>query len=771
MELSPFSQATPLMQQYFIFKKQYPDAFVFFQVGDFYELFFDDAIKASKLLSLTLTTRGKHMEESIPLCGIPVSTIENYSVRLAQMGHMIVLCKQNEKAVPGKIVSRIVDEIITPGSIVSERGLSEDKISYLCFVEDHLEKGLDFLFFDFLTLNMVTYQLSKEKIYSFYSLIDQYRAKEIIYLNELSLHIKNEILKRPLFIHNYQFDSNSFLLVDKFKSYVRSIYPLIDVNKITVQDGKLIKSLQIDYKTQQHLDLLENSFTKEKKGSLYGLLDKTDTSFGKRLLKQWIQYPLIDLEKITKRQHVIEYLLTYWNNTELLKNFLKKLFDVERIVGRIELNKASYVDYQRLIFSLEVLLEMISYESYFLNSPLDIYFKEFMSIDDLYIYLNKRIFIEKNEDDFYIRPESDSVLKELEMYVFDAHTTILNFEKEKQIELEIPDLKIKEVPVHGYVLEISKEYSKKIPFSYVRVQTLASRERFVFEDLKKLEEKILGAKEAYEKRDRELYQELKTYVFDEAFKIKKNISLLAELDVLISLALVARTYNYKRPVCVEKGLDLIIEEALHPVLLELNIDLVSNSLLCSTNKKTLIITGPNMGGKSTFMRQNALIVLMAHMGSFIPAKKAQIPLMDGIYTRLSSFDNIFYGKSTFYLEMEDVKDILEKATSNSLVLLDEIGRGTSTYDGMRLAYAIIKYLNQEIRPYTLCATHYHELYDFFKDEESIKWIQSSIIKNKDKFIFLFKMIDGNSNDSLGIEIAKQAGIYENILKIAESLKI
>lgn len=764
--------STPLMKQYFEIKQKYQKAFVFFQVGDFFELFFDDAKKASKILSITLTSRGKHLNEEIPLCGVPLSVAENYYLKLLALGHTVVICKQSEKAIPGRLVSRVIDQIITPSSIITEKGLLEDSVMHICSIKNG-ENSYSIILFEFITQKAFYFSIEKKLINDIFSLFFLYGVKEIILDVSICDEFKIILKEKKYFLIEYfidPLDKIDYLYL--LTKYMQEWHPYIDLNTIKLHPLILNNHLKMNHSTVQHLELIENSYSKKAENTLYSVLNYTSTPLGKRLLKQWILFPLIDKSKIEQRQQCVEYLISSRQTALWIKNKLNLLFDLERIIGRIQLNRANYSDYQKLTVCLDVINSFNQSINLFKDTPLFFLIKQFSNVSSIYNLLINNLYQDCQREGYFIKKEVDSKLEELESYIYRANDHLLQFEKIKKEEWNISDLKIKLIPVHGYVIEINKIHSPLVPLSNcVRVQTLANKERFSSSELKKIEVMILSAEEEYKKRDYELFEAIK-------IEIKKNISflfndsnILAQLDVFYSLSHSASLYGYVKPLIKESGSSLLINEGKHPVLMTINNSVISNTSSINNLKKTVIITGSNMGGKSTYMRQIALLTIMAQIGSFIPAVYAEIPIFNSILTRIGASDYLSEGKSTFFVEMEDVLEIINNAKNESLVILDEIGRGTSTYDGMALAYSIIDFLKKENRPYLLCATHYHELYNLCKAEKDILWLKAMVIENSNyELIFTYKMVEGNAKYSMGIEVARKIGISEKIIKKAYEIK-
>jgi DNA mismatch repair protein MutS len=798
------TEATPLMQQYFSIKKNYADCFLFFQVGDFYELFFDDAIKAAPILSITLTKRGYHNDQNIPLCGVPVHMVEAHYTKLVKLGHSVAICNQSEPAIPGKVVAREVQQVISPATILQDKDeFTEDSNLMLFF--DETEDEIIFIIFEYITLTVKYGNFSKNSSIGdlIKNLISQIRPKEIFFYSKFfeKKEITDFFSTQNCFIRNY---CNNNLkdeikietqkdIPNKFEylyslileSIIKKHISIIDKN-IKILPYEIEKFLIVDTATMKHLEILNNIYDGTNKNTLFSTLNFTQTSMGKRLLKQWISYPIIDRNILKERINSIKILTNSINITKDLHEIIKLIGDFERIAGRISLKKTIYKDYQKLINIIPNIARCFEFLSNFKDDKILNEIKNSLWFDfSIYEKLSKYIFEieEEIKDENLIKKNSDEQLISFSEIIEKQHEFLLEFEKKENEKLGLENvLKIKQTPLYGYTFETSKTKDLNLPKEFKVIQTLSQKERYITNSLKELEAKIINSKEEYKKREKELYNELCSEIFSNNQNILKTAQSIAKLDVLCSLSQSAFIYEWTAPSFESENNILKITSGKHPVLSSiLKNNFIENSLELSDQKsKSIIITGPNMGGKSTFMRQNALIIYMAHIGSFVSAKEALIPEIDGIFTRIGASDNVSQGKSTFYVEMEEASYICKAATSKSFVVLDEIGRGTSTYDGMALAASIIEYLVKQKESFILCATHYHEIYTLLSNNLSSKWQKVEVLRSyKGDPFFTYHLKDGLSNESMGIDVAKNVGInnivinrayfYKNILE--SSLKV
>ncbi len=782
--------ATPLMQQYFEIKKNFSDAFVFFQVGEFYELFFDDAERAAQFLGITLTKRGVYKEKPIPLCGVPLHTASHYYLKLVKSGYRVALCNQTEIAQPGKLVQRAVSEIITPATIISEQGLDEKKSSLIAFINsDESHVIIAVVEFILQHVQIVKFEKNASLAALLTAELERIRPDECVIASSLDQMALQMLTKAGYHATCFDDNNNGDEQVDQWMSehkaelfykpavslflkYMHRYYPHM-LSEYTYSSYESSGFLTIDAASQQHLELVANKVDGLTQGTLYDVLDQTETSMGSRLLRSWILYPLRDHLLISERHLAIKALIDSWHITKQLAVYLKLIGDLERAVGRIRLQRAHYNDYKKIAASLKIINEFKNNAQAIVNPLLHKNLTAIENFNDLSLLLDHYLPSDTFSDEYKIRPDADSELTKLAQYMHASNEILIAYESKEQKRTGISGLKIRSTPFYGYVIEISKTHNASIPSDYIRVQTLTNRERYTHPELKSIEYEILNAKEAYQKRDQELFEMITEAIYKKSTSLLSAARSCAFYDVLISLAKTAQKYNFVQPIMNNDASKCSITNGKHPVIaINKENAFVPNSLFLSKRSRTWIITGPNMGGKSTFMRQCALICIMAQCGSWVPADHASLPVLDSLFTRIGATDYVVKGKSTFFVEMEESALICAMACKNSFVILDEIGRGTSTYDGMSLAYAIVKYIHEDKQPFMLCATHYHELYDLFMSDTTIEWHHAATTKNAEtgEIVLLHTIKKGHVSESMGIEIARRVGLPEKVLVMAQKTK-
>lgn len=784
---------TPMMSQYLQIKDEYKDCIVFFRLGDFYEMFFEDAKIASKELDLILTGRECGLDEKAPMCGIPFVSSSNYISKLINKGFKVAICEQVEDANASKgIVKRDVVKIITPGTFFDENSNEFEVNIFLASVfYDKVTKNFGLTFGDITT----------GEVYSTYTdspllLIDEFMKfspKEIIVNEDFD---SDEILfnQNDFLVTSKQ---NSFFLdtnskaVDKIKnikeyqsSSIAGFYNYVfETQKKDLSNIKQIEFynisdfLLIDKNSKRNLELITNSLDNSKKSTLYWVLNKTNTSMGSRLLKQWIEKPLLKSGKIVKRQECIEELINNFELTTKIKEILSDISDIDRIVAKLSnfsINPKEMLVLKKCITALpEIKMLLMQFNSSMFK---DIY-DNFDVLDDIYELIHTSISEDAGavlKDGCIIKSGYNEEVDELKYLKNNAKDCLLNIEKEERELTSIKSLKIGYNKIFGYYIEVSKSNYSLVPKDrYIRKQTLSNSERYITEELKNLEEKIINAEDKLYELESKLYNKIREKVESNVSRIRNVSKNIALIDVLLSLSLVAIENNYIKPIITDDGI-IEIEKARHPVVEKLvnKFNYVPNDVYLNNFEEQLhIITGPNMAGKSTFMRQIALIVILAQMGSFVPAEYAKISICDKIFTRIGASDDLSTGQSTFMVEMKEVAYIIDNFTQNSLIILDEVGRGTSTYDGLSIAYAIIEYLTSisKVRPKTLFATHYHELTQIEEVISSVKNYSVSAKKIGENLIFSRKVSRGAVDESYGIEVAKLAGINQNIIDVAKSM--
>jgi DNA mismatch repair protein MutS len=788
-------EPTPLIKQYLEIKNRYKEEFVFFQVGDFYELFFSDAEKASSLLSITLTKRGYHNGKDIPLCGVPIHASEGYCIKLVKLGYTVVICNQVEDAIPGKIVAREISQVVSPGTLTSESSMDPECDFITAFVSiDNKKKYVSILLFEYIKLKVGKLIVPLEQTFraSIETLFSKHIPKEV-YLDNFVKDILEETIRDigfvqknidqlsdleslKIFKNKYKIEEEycnvSAIFLNFLEKYHKNIYEKdlyffnVDVNSFLLMDAA----------TQRHLEIVKNNLDGTSENTLFHVLNHTSTAMGARLLKEWLVKPLCNAMNIEERLVAVTEFVKFVRR-KAIKNYLCDIGDIERVCGRVLLKKAAYRDYQRIMNMIPIVFKIKDVLTGFSSSLVEKLNFSIWADYDLYDFMAKYIFGvgEGRSHDSLIISESDKILNDLKTVIQSQTDCLIRFEQNEnsKIGFQNNEIKVKNTAVYGYVFEVSKNKKSKLPNEYICVQTLVNKERYTTPELKKFEQKLMSAQFDYKKRERELYDNVIEAVYRYSEKLMETARSLAKLDVILSLSEVACLKNWCCPEINNSDDSLEIVDGKHPVISNLmDHAFVENSISMSSNtSKSWILTGPNMGGKSTFMRQNALIVLLSHIGSFVPAKVAKIPIFNSVYTRIGASDNVIQGKSTFYVEMEEVLRILNFATKKSLVILDEVGRGTGTFDGISLAAAILESIVESNKSYILFATHYHELSSIFKTNDNIKWFHFGVASKKcGKLQFSYRICNGPSNNSFGIEIAREMGIDKTVIENALNYK-
>ena len=796
---------TPMMEQYFEIKNQYKDYLLFYRLGDFYEMFFDDAVLASRELELTLTGRDCGEAERAPMCGVPFHSSEGYIGKLIEKGYKVAICEQTEDPAQAKgLVRREVVRVVTPGTLIETNLLSEKKNNYLCSIYmSEFECGVGFA--DVSTGQVFATSFCGDNIESrLKNELGTYCPSEVIVnlsdkkLGEVSEFIKGRL--GAMLTHNrpteFEYESALFSVQSQFaeqlrdgmtekRSLICALGGLLSyIRETQKSDISYIKDLNVysdgqfmemDINTRRNLELTETMRTKEKKGSLLWVLDKTRTAAGARLLRQWVEHPLLSIGGIHRRQNAVEELLGDYILREEAGALLDNVLDLERLVAKIVYGTANGKDLRAVASTISVLPELKSMISACKSDELSAICRDMETLDDIYdridsaIAQNPPFSIREggmiadgfHEDVDYLR----SVMRDGKGWI----EKIANEEKEKT---GIKTLKIGYNKVFGYYIEVSKSFMSQVPDSYIRKQTLANCERYITQELKDMEATILGAEDKVCSLEYDIFCEVRNFVADNSARIQKAAALMAKLDVYLSLATVAAKQNYIRPE-VDQSDVIHIKDGRHPVVEQFVKDtyfVPNDTELDTTRNRLMLITGPNMAGKSTYMRQIAIIAVMAQIGSFVPASDARLGIVDKLFTRVGASDDLASGQSTFMLEMNEVAYILRNATRQSLIIYDEVGRGTSTFDGMSIARAIIEYTNsRKIGAKTLFATHYHELTVMEDEMEGIVNYNIAAKKRGDTITFLRKIVRGSTDDSYGIEVAKLAGLPNEVIRRAKEV--
>ena len=790
---------TPMMRQYVEIKERYKDCILFYRLGDFYEMFFEDAKIASKELELVLTGRECGLEERAPMCGIPFHAATSYISKLVNKGYKVAIGEQVEDPAAAKgIVKRDVIKVITPGTFVENTTEEEYKNVYMLSIYE--EDGIyGVASSDISTGEFKTTSFTASKA-SLLDEISKISPKEILIDKNIYENLENDIKgvsNALITIKDFnefscsdeemvaQFASLDLKNLDKRakKSSATLLKYILETQKISLSNINLLETydiinyMSIDSSSRRNLELTENLRDKTKKGSLIWVLDKTATAMGGRTLRKWIEEPLIKKDEIENRLTSVEEL---YNNTyinEEIREALKDVYDIERIVGKISNKNVNARDLVSLKSSLQK-LPAIKAVLNGLNAPLlREWYNSLDTLDDLNELLNSAIIADPSislKEGNIINNGYSAEVDELRSAKLNGKQWIAELENKEREFTGIRSLKVGYNKVFGYYIEISKANYATIPEGrYIRKQTLANAERFITEELKVMEEKILGAEEKLIALEYQLFVEVRDKVEKEIARLKKTAHIISSLDVISTMALIALENNYIKPQINEEGI-FEIKEGRHPVVEKVigKGEFICNDTHLNRNKdRFLLITGPNMAGKSTYMRQVALINLMAQIGSFVPASSANISISDKIFTRIGASDDLAGGKSTFMVEMWEVSNILKNATSKSLVLLDEVGRGTSTYDGLSIAWSVIEYMcNKEtLKCNTLFATHYHELTKLEGVIEGVKNYSVAVTEKLGEVIFLRKIVEGGADQSYGIEVAKLAGLPEDVIERAKEI--
>ena len=795
------AKLSPMMRQYLESKKEVPDALLFYRIGDFYEMFFEDAIKASKALDLVLTGKDCGLEERAPMCGIPYHAADSYVSKLVSQGFKVAIGEQVEDPKLAKgLVKREIIRVITPGTQTEETALEEGKNNYLSAIYPG-NSGI----------GIATVDISTGELYS----LNVSDSKEL--LDEISRFSPKEILCPIGFLEDKELSSAldsrfTLSITEKEKEYFgkeeadkilsshfSSSIPglglehaplerralgaclryLYDTQKNILSHIRHIERFHredymlLDLSTQRNLELWETLRDKKKRGSLLWVLDKTHTAMGSRMLRHFLERPLRERKKMEERLDCIEELSQRYIDGEELREYLDSIYDMERLIGKISISSANARDMLALKSSLQFLPVIKRTLSSFSGRLLQGLGQEMDALEELYTRIDECI-----EEDPPLSIKEGGIIKSSfheEVRLFreagEHGKEWLNQLEEREREKSgIKNLKIKYNRIFGYCFEISKSYQGEIPDYFIRRQTLAQAERYTTVELQDLQNKILGAAENLQQLEYSLFVNLREELSHELGRMQKTAKEIAFLDACLSLAKVAMQEQYVRPKINEEG-NLRIVDGRHPVVEKLLQDqsFVPNDARLGKEEKIAIITGPNMAGKSTYMRQVALIVLMASIGSFVPAKQADIPICDRIFTRVGASDDLASGQSTFMVEMSEVSNILRNATENSLLILDEIGRGTSTFDGLSIAWAVVEYLAKEIKAKTLFATHYHELSVLEGKLENVKNYCIAVSKEQGEIQFLRKIMPGGADESYGIDVAKLAGVPAPVLDRAREI--
>ena len=799
------SQLSPMMQHYMETKKEYPDCILFYRLGDFYEMFFDDALAASKALEITLTGKECGLKERAPMCGVPYHAVDSYLYRLVQKGFKVAIAEQMEDPKQAKgLVKREVIRVVTPGTITSAQALDETKNNYLMGIV-YVDGRYGISTADISTGEFLVTEVDSDR--ELFDEINKFSPSEIIcnnafYMSGVDLdELKNryQVIISALDSHFFGDESCKKVLKEHFKVNSLSGLGLEDYATGIIAAGAVMEYMYetqkstlehitsltpyrtgqymvIDTSTRRNLELVETMREKQKRGTLLWVLDRTKTAMGARLLRSYIEQPLIHKDEIIRRQDAVEELNMNYISREELGEYLNPIYDLERLIGRISYKTASPRDLIAFKTSLEMLPHIKRLLGEFQTGLLKELESELDPLEDIWDLIRRSIV-----DDPPITVRDGGIMKEgfheeadrLRKAKTEGKTWLAELEAREKEKTGIKTLKVKYNKVFGYYFEVTNSFKDMVPDYFVRKQTLTNAERFTTDELKQLEDVIMGAEEKLTALEYDLFCEVRDSISSQVVRIQQTARAIAGIDVFCSLSSVATRRNYVKPSINEKGV-IHIKNGRHPVVEQMMRDdlFVANDTFLDNGKNRLsVITGPNMAGKSTYMRQVALIVLMAQLGSFVPAQEADIGICDRIFTRVGASDDLASGQSTFMVEMTEVANILRNATRNSLLVLDEIGRGTSTFDGLSIAWAVIEHISSTklLGAKTLFATHYHELTELEGTIAGVKNYCIAVKEQGDDIVFLRKIVRGGADKSYGIQVAKLAGVPDSVISRAREI--
>ena len=798
---------SPMMQQYLQTKEKYKDAILLYRLGDFYEMFFEDAELCSRLLELTLTGRDCGQETRAPMCGIPFHAVDNYIPRLLSAGYKVAICEQLTAPKKGvKLVERDVIRVITPGTVIDTSLVKPDRNTYLMSLyKEKNNIGMayidvstgEFYVSEFVGDNILTrlndalIRIRPSEIIcnsEMFSLSHDLSSVKAEYAPQFSLYdecnyefaVADSIIKKQLnttslrqygcLNKNYAICAGGAIIAYINETQKRSLSHINNLQYVVNEEY-----MQIDGSTRRNLEISENSKDRRRHGTLLWLLDKTKTKMGQRTLTKMVEQPLYNIPAINYRLKGVEELVKNIIARENIGNILYKIYDIERLCGKISYNNITPKDCVSLKNSLRLLPQLKDGIRNFSSEIISDLRDGIETFDDIAELLDKAIDEDAPaiiKDSGFIKTGYNAELDELNSISTSGRNWILQLEASEREKTGIKNLKISYNKVFGYYIEVLNSQKDLVPFNYIRKQTVANAERYITEELKTIEDKITHAEENKIALEQRLFAEIRSVLLGYITSLQKTAKSIAMLDALLSLANVAVERNYCKPLLSRSNENIEIIGGRHPIVEAINKeeDFVPNdTVLNSSDSRIMIITGPNMAGKSTYMRQVALITLMAHIGSFVPATSAKIALTDRIYTRVGASDDLSFGQSTFMVEMNEVSNIIKNATHNSLIVLDEVGRGTSTFDGLSIAWSVVEYISKNLNSKTLFATHYHELTDLEGLLDGVKNYQVSIKEYNNNIIFLRKIIRGGANRSFGIEVASLAGLPKDLIERAREI--
>lgn len=799
------NELTPMMKQYMQTKEEYKDCILFYRLGDFYEMFFDDALTASKELEITLTGKNCGLEERAPMCGIPYHAVDSYLNRLVSKGYKVAICEQVEDPKTAKgIVKREVIRVVTPGTNLDTQELDETKNNYImCIVYMADRYGLsvaDVTTGEYLVTELDSQTKLMDELYKF--MPSEIVCNEAFYMSGLDLDdLKNRLHMAIYSLEAWYFDDALCreTLQEHFKVASLEGIGLSDYECGMIASGALLKYLEetqknslshmsrltryatgnymvLDSATRRNLELVETLREKQKRGSLLWVLDKTKTAMGARTLRKYVEQPLIDKKSIVKRLDAVAELKDNAICREEIREYLNPVYDLERLVGKITYQSANPRDLIAFQSSLSMLPSVKCILKDMESDLLKEIYEELDPLEELCDLVGRAIQEEPPlamKEGGIIKDGYNEEVDRLRKAKSEGKNWLADLETKEREKTGIKNLRIRYNKVFGYYLEVTNSFKDLVPDYYTRKQTLANAERYIIPELKELEDTILGAEDKLCALEYELYCEVRNTIAAELTRIQRTAKAVAKLDVIASLALVAERNNYVRPKINEKGV-IDIRDGRHPVVEKMipnDMFIANDTYLDDKKQRISIITGPNMAGKSTYMRQAALIVLMAQLGSFVPASSANIGLVDRIFTRVGASDDLASGQSTFMVEMNEVANILRNATSKSLLILDEIGRGTSTFDGLSIAWAVVEYISNSklLGAKTLFATHYHELTELEGKISNVNNYCIAVKEKGDDIVFLRKIVKGGADKSYGIQVAKLAGVPNPVINRAKEI--
>ena len=801
------AEMTPMMRQYLETKKEYPDTILMYRLGDFYEMFFDDAKTASRELELVLTGRDCGLEERAPMCGVPFHSADSYIARLVAKGYKVAICEQMEDPALAKgIVRREVIRVVTPGTVIESNMLDESKNNYLaCIILNGSKAGVCFADVSTGVVNLTQVD-SKDVESKIINELGRFMPSEILYNAQTASRAKiRDFIKDRMGCMADALDESALDYSKNLKT-VLTHFKAADVESLGISGEEAVCALgcvltylhevqksaidnirsidfysdsqfmKIDISSRRNLELVETMRNREKRGTLLWVLDKTKTAMGKRLIRSWIEKPLVQLTKIIKRQNAVGEIIDNPDKYDTLAQLLSGISDMERLMARIIYETANAKELRALAEAVSRLPQIKSVIEPMNSALLKEIYNDIDPLNDILNLIDSAICEDPPfsvREGGMIKDGFNAELDSLRDIVVNGKGYIANVQAQEQEKTGIKKLKIGYNRVFGYYIEIPNSFKDLVPEEYIRKQTLANCERYITSELKELESKVLGAQERIVKLEYEIFTVVRGKIADEFHRIQKTAAAVASLDVLCSFANVSKRGNYVCPVMTDKS-SIIIKEGRHPVVEKMlkDVPFVPNDTLldCGDNR-CAIITGPNMAGKSTYMRQVALIVLMAQCGCFVPASQAEIGIVDSIFTRVGASDDLASGQSTFMVEMSEVANILKNATSKSLLIFDEIGRGTSTFDGMSIARAVLEHTADKKRlgAKTLFATHYHELTELESTVDGVKNYNIAVKKRGDDITFLRRIVAGGADGSYGIEVAKLAGVPSGVVNRARQI--